>query len=309
MTDRGSAEARQPTRAGVPAAPRHDRAKRTFYERLREAAVRHTTLLCVGLDPDVERFPPELRRHFASDPAGALVRFNREIVDATADLVCAYKPNLGFYAQYGLAGMEALHATRRLIPDDIPVLLDAKVNDVGHTASAYATGYFDSFGFDAVTASPYLGEDSLRPFLERRDRGVFVLCRTSNAGAGDLQDFATGLDGAPLYQVVARRIAAWGKIYGACGAVVGATYPQELAKIRGIAPRAQILVPGIGAQGGDLEATVRAGLDADGFGLLISASRAVLYASNGPDFARAARDAAIALRDAIERVRADHLGR
>lgn len=305
MTHRAPTEALQPTGAGVPAALRDDEPKRTFYELLRAAAVRQASLLCVGLDPDVGHFPPELRRQFAIDPAGALVRFNREIIEATADLVCAYKPNLGFYAQYGLAGLEALHATRRLIPAGIPVLLDAKVNDIGHTASAYATGYFDSFGFDAVTASPYLGEDSLRPFLERRDRGVFVLCRTSNAGAGDLQDLAAGPDGAPLYRVVAQRIAAWGATYGACGAVVGATYPQELAEIRGIAPLAPILVPGIGAQGGDLEATVRAGLDADGFGLLLSASRAVLYAASGPDFARAARAAAIALRDAIERVRAD----
>lgn len=305
MTHRAGPEALPPTGTGVPTAPRHDRAKRTFYEMLRAAAGRHASLLCVGLDPDVERFPPELQRLFSTDPSSALVRFNREIIDATADLVCAYKPNLGFYAQYGLAGLEALHATRRLIPDDIPVLLDAKVNDVGHTASAYAAGYFDSFGFDAVTVSPYLGEDSLRPFLERRDRGVFVVCRTSNAGAGDLQDLAAGPSGAPIYQVVAQRIAAWGEAYGACGAVVGATYPQELAEVRGIAPLAPILVPGIGAQGGDLEATVRAGLDADGFGLLVSASRAVLYASNGPDFARAARAAAIALRDAIERVRAE----
>lgn len=309
MTHAMPPEAPQARDAGAPAAPHYDRAERTFYAMLRATATRHASLLCVGLDPDVERFPSELRRQFATDPAGALTRFNQEIVEATADLVCAYKPNLGFYAQYGLAGLEALHATRRLIPDGIPVLLDAKVNDVGHTASAYATGYFDSFGFDAVTASPYLGEESLRPFLERRDRGVFVLCRTSNAGAGDLQDLAAGPGVTPLYQVVAQRIAAWGEAYGACGAVVGATYPQELAEIRGIAPLAPILVPGIGAQGGDLEATVRAGLDASGFGLLISASRAVLYASNGPDFARAARSAAIALRDAIERVRTDSQAR
>lgn len=276
----------------------------SFDTRLRTIAERQASLLCVGLDPDIRLFPPVLQRQFARDPAGALVCFNRQIVEATADLVCAYKPNLGFYAQYGVAGMEALRATRALVPAELPVLLDAKVNDVGHTASAYASGYFDAFGCDAVTVSPYLGEDSLRPFLTRQDRGVFVLCRTSNPGAGDLQDLAVSPGGEPLYQVVARRIAAWGAAYGACGAVVGATYPRELGTIRGIAPRATILVPGIGAQGGDLEATVRAGLDVEGYGLLISASRAVLYASRGTDFARAARATATALRADIDRVRA-----
>lgn len=279
-----------------------------FGERLRAVAERQSSLLCVGLDPDIRLFPPALQARFRSDPATALARFNQEIIAATADLVCAYKPNLAFYAQYGLPGLEALRATRALVPGGIPVLLDAKVNDIGHTASAYATAYFDAFGFDAITASPYLGEDSLRPFLERRDRGVFVVCRTSNPGAGDLQDLPLAPDGAPVYQAVAARIKRWGDRYGFCGAVVGATYPRELAEVRRIAPAAPILVPGIGAQGGDLEATVRAGLDRDGFGLVVSASRAVLYASTGADFALVAREAAMALRDAIDRVRAGRTG-
>jgi orotidine-5'-phosphate decarboxylase len=277
--------------------------------RFREAAERNDSLLCVGLDPDVARFPAALRARFADDPAGAIVAFNRAIVEATADLVCAYKPNLGFYTAFGPAGLAALAETRRLIPPGIPALLDAKVNDIGHTAAAYATGYFDAFGFDAVTANPYLGEDTLRPFLERRDRGVFVLCRTSNPGSGDLQGLAVAGEGGaagPLYETVARRIAAWGARYGGCGAVVGATYPRELAAVRAILPDAPILVPGIGAQGGALAETVRAGLDADGFGIVVNASRAVTYASAGDDFADAARRAALDLRAALnaERTRA-----
>ncbi|HEX5502520.1 MAG TPA: orotidine-5'-phosphate decarboxylase [Thermomicrobiales bacterium] len=276
--------------------------------RFREAAERNDSLLCVGLDPDVARFPAALRARCADDPAGAIVAFNRAIVEATADLVCAYKPNLGFYAAFGPAGLVALAETRRLIPPAIPALLDAKVNDIGHTAAAYATGYFDAFGFDAVTANPYLGEDALQPFLERRDRGVFVLCRTSNPGSGDLQGLAVaGDEGGPLYETVARRIAAWGERYGGCGAVVGATYPRELAAVRAILPDAPILVPGIGAQGGALAETVRAGLDADGFGLAINASRAVTYASAGADFADAARRAAQELRAAINAERANVL--
>ena len=288
-------------------------AENEFAARVDEAARRNDSLLCVGLDPDLARFPEALRRRHADDPAGAIVAFNRAIVEATADLVCAYKPNLAFYAQYGLPGLEALARTRALVPRDVPVILDAKVNDIGHTAAAYATAYFDALGFDAVTASPYLGEDSLWPFLERRDRGVLVVCRTSNPGAGDLQDLLltdAGRDGepAPLYEVVARRIAAWGARYGACGAVVGATYPREMAVVRAILPRAPLLVPGIGAQGGALEETVRAGLDERGMGLLVSASRGVTYASAADDFADAARRAAIEFRDAINRERATRHG-
>ena len=155
----------------------------SFAARTRAAAQRNGSLLCVGLDPDLRRFPASLRARFEHDPAGALTEFNRAIIGATADLVCAYKPNLGFYMAYGLAGLEALLRTRELIPAAIPVILDAKVNDIGHTATAYAAGYFDQFGMDVVTFSPYLGTDSLRPFLARPDRGVLVLCRTSNPSA------------------------------------------------------------------------------------------------------------------------------
>jgi orotidine-5'-phosphate decarboxylase len=284
----------------------------SFAARTRAAAERNGSLLCVGLDPDVRRFPASLRSRFERDPAGALTEFNRAIVGTTADLVCAYKPNLGFYMAYGLAGLEALLRTRELIPADIPVILDAKVNDIGHTATAYATGYFEQFCMDVVTFSPYLGTDSLRPFLARRDRGVLVLCRTSNPSAGDMQDLPVAqreTSGAPmpLYEAVAHQIAAWIAEFdaaGMIGAVTGATYPEQLAVVRRILPDAPLLIPGVGAQEGDLAATVRAGLDVEGFGAIVNASRSVTYASDGDDYAGAARAAAVALCDAIEQARA-----
>ena len=283
----------------------------SFAARVRAAAERNDSLVCVGLDPNVERFPVALRERFTSDPAGAITKFNRAIIEATADLACAYKPNLGFYMAYGLAGLEALARTREAIPADVPVILDAKVNDLGSTATAYAAGYFDAFGFDAVTFSPYMGGDSLAPFLTRPGRGVFILCRTSNPGARDLQDLPTGGadDGAvrPLYEAVARQIAVWEGQFdavGACGAVTGATYPREIVAIRGLLPNAPLLIPGVGEQGGSVEEAVRAGIDADGYGALISASRSLIYASSGADFATAARAATSALRAAINGARA-----
>lgn len=284
----------------------------TFAARVRAAAERNGSLLCVGLDPDLRRFPATLRARFAHDPAGALIAFNQAIIESTSDLVCAYKPNLGFYLAYGLPGMEALLRTCESVPAGIPVILDAKVNDLGHTATAYATGYFEQFGVDAVTFSPYLGADSLAPFLARPDRGVLILCRTSNPSAGDLQDLPvargeTGVGSSPLYEVMARQIAAWIERFGAAGAigaVAGATYPAQIAAIRRILPTAPLLIPGIGEQGGDLAATIRAGVDAEGFGAIVNASRSITYASSGDDFAAAARSAATALCDEIERARA-----
>jgi orotidine-5'-phosphate decarboxylase len=287
----------------------------SFAARMRAAAERNGSLVCIGLDPDVERFPTALRERFTTDPAGAITEFNRAIIEATADLACAYKPNLGFYMAYGLAGLEALARTREAIPADVPVILDAKVNDLGSTATAYAAGYFDAFGFDAVTFSPYMGGDSLAPFLTRPGRGVFILCRTSNPGARDLQDLPVGgsaggaVDGVarPLYEAVARQIAAWVEQFdaaGACGAVTGATYPREIAAIRALLPNAPLLIPGVGEQGGSVAEAVRAGIDAEGFGALISASRSLTYASSGADFATAARMATNTLREAINEARA-----
>lgn len=283
----------------------------SFAARVRATAERNNSLVCVGLDPNVERFPVALRERFAADPVGAITEFNRAIIDATADLACAYKPNLGFYMAYGLSGLEALARTRALIPTDVPVILDAKVNDLGSTATAYAVGYFDAFGFDAVTFSPYMGGDSLAPFLTRPGRGVFILCRTSNPGARELQDLSVrgGDDSAlrPLYEAVARQIAAWTEQFdavGACGAVTGATYPREIAAIRALLPDAPLLIPGVGEQGGSVEEAVRAGIDAEGYGALISASRSLTYASSGADFATAARAATNELRAAINEARA-----
>ncbi len=280
-----------------------------FDERLGTAVRRANSLVCVGLDPDPARFPD----HLHDDPR-AIVRFNAAIVEATHDLVCAYKPNLGFYAAHGLAGLEALVETRRLVPADVPVILDCKVGDMGNTAGAYARGYFDAWGFDAVTANPYLGEDSLAPFLAYPDRGVIVLCKTSNSGSGDLQDVVVrdgevpdgGVpDSEPLYLALARRAQAWAARYPATvGLVVGATYPAALAAVRARCPDLPILLPGVGAQGGDLEAAVRAGLDGRGEGLLVSSSRSITYAGSGPDFAARAREATQRLRDAINAVRA-----
>ena len=277
-----------------------------FAAKLREAAIRADSLVCVGLDPDLSRFPKHLRD---LEPAEAIVRFNAAIVEATADLVCAYKPNLGFYVEFGPAGIEALLQTRRLIPPHVPVILDCKVGDIGSTAAAYARGYFESWGFDAITANPYLGEDALAPFLAHEDRAVFVLCKTSNPGSRDLQDLPVGSTpggGAPvpLYLALADLAAAWEAQHPATfGLVVGATYPEELAAVRDRCPGLPILLPGVGAQGGDLEAAVRAGIDADGLNLLVSSSRGVTYAGDGLDFAERAREAALALRKAVNAVR------
>jgi orotidine-5'-phosphate decarboxylase len=283
-----------------------------FAAKLAEAEQRSGSLLCVGLDPDLSRFPFWLRE---LDPAEAIVRFNAAIVEATADLVCAYKPNFAFYLQYGLEGIGALLETRRLIPDHIPVLLDCKVGDIDNTAAAYARGIFGAWGFDAITANPYLGEDALAPFLAYEDRAVFVLCKTSNRGSGDLQDLpvagTTDEHGEPesLFLTLASRASEWQERHPArVGLVVGATYPAQLAAVRARCPALPILLPGVGAQAGDLAASVRAGVDASDRNLLVSSSRGVTYAGIGPDFAERAREAALALREAINDVRRAHRG-
>jgi len=279
---------------------------RTFGDRLIDAARVNDSLLCVGLDPVQARFPDPLDDE--PDVTRAIVSFNAGVIAATSDLVCAYKPNLGFYLAYGAAGIAALEETRRLIPAPIPIILDAKVGDIGSTAEAYATGYFDTWGFDAITVNPYLGEDSLAPFLSRRDRGVVVVCKTSNPGSADLQNVRVSANSGqqPLYLTVADRVAGWAERWPATlGLVVGATYPNELAEVRRRCPGAPILLPGIGAQAGDLEASLRTGLDSRGLGLIVSSSRAVIYAGNDDgDWTAAVRAAALDLREAINGVRA-----
>jgi len=275
----------------------------TFADRLGAAMRRADSLLCVGLDPDLRRFPPHLR---SLGPREAIARFNRAIVEATQDLVCAYKPNLGFYIAYGLDGIAALVETRRLIPAHIPVILDCKMGDMDNTAAAYARGYFGEWDFDGVTANPYMGEDSLVPLLSYADRGVFVVCKTSNPGSGDLQDVGVKDDDAqePLFLALARRANLWSERYPATvGLVVGATYPQQLASIRQRCPDLPILLPGVGAQAGDLAASVAAGIDASGAGLVVSSSRTITYAGDGPNFAEMTREAATSLRNQVNLVR------
>jgi orotidine-5'-phosphate decarboxylase len=277
----------------------------SFRDRLLAAMATNDTLLCVGLDPDPVRFPPSIRD--AGDIAAAILAFNARIIEATCDVVCAYKPNLAFYLAHGAPGIEALQATRKLIPDHIPAILDAKIGDVSNTTAAYAEAVFDTLSFDAVTVNPYLGEDALEPFLKRAGAGIIVLCKTSNPGSGDVQDLHIGQHGTALYLNVAAMVATWNERWPAdLGLVVGATFPAELANVRDICPDLPILLPGVGAQAGELSGAVEAGIDARGRGLLVNASRSVIYAkrtSEEHDWAEAVRSAALVLRDEINAVR------
>jgi orotidine-5'-phosphate decarboxylase len=257
-----------------------------FSDKLLAAGRRNKSLLCVGLDPDPE-----------SMPKMGVLEFNKAIIDATADLVCAYKPNLAFYEASGVEGLKVLQKTIEHIPDNIPVIGDGKRGDIGNTARAYAKALFVTFGFDAATVSPYLGFDSVEPFIGYKEKGVFILCRTSNPGAMDFQSLADA-HGIPLYEAVARKAKEW-NVHGNIGLVVGATYTEELKTIRQLCPEMPILIPGIGAQGGDLAATVKYGIDAGGGKAVIAVSRQILYASQGKDFAQAARQKAQELRDNI----------
>ncbi len=259
--------------------------------KLLKASRDNQSLLCVGLDPD-PRLMPEVD----------VLQFNRDIIDATADLVCAYKPNLAFYQALGIEGLVALEKTRQYIPDHIPVIGDAKYGDIGNSAQQYAKAIFDAFKFDAVTVNPYLGQDSLKPFIDRHDKGVFILCKTSNAGAADFQDLCySEFDTArtiPLFQLVAVKAREW-NTHGNIGLVVGATHAEALRAIRELCPEMALLIPGIGPQGGDLATVVRWGVDSRGERAIINCSRQILYASMGRDFAQAARQEALRTRDQI----------
>jgi orotidine-5'-phosphate decarboxylase len=270
---------------------------KSFVGSLRDAWAAHDSLVCVGLDPEIERFP----KHIAAEPS-PIFQFNKAIIDATHDLVCAYKPQFAHYAAYEAEDQleRTIEYVHRTYPG-VPVILDAKRGDIGSTAERYAIEAFERYGADAVTVNPYLGTDALEPFLSHADRGVIVLCRTSNKGGADLQDLEVG--GRRLFQVVASLAAERWNTRGNCLLVVGATYPQELAQVRQIVGDMPLLVPGVGAQGADVAQAVGAGQDARGTGLIISSSRAILYASATADFAQAARAATQALRDAINRSR------
>jgi orotidine-5'-phosphate decarboxylase len=271
-----------------------------FIEQLERAWDVNGSLVCVGLDPEIERFPPQV-----VDQPSPIFQFNKAIIDATADLVCAYKPQFAHYAAY--EAEDQLERTIDYIQSTypgIPVILDSKRGDVGNTAERYAIEAFERYHADAVTVNPYLGGDSMEPFLKYEDKGVIILCRTSNPGAGDLQDLAVGAR--RLFHVVADLAARRWNTRGNCALVVGATYPRELAEVREIVGNMPFLVPGVGAQGGDVAQAVQSGQTAAGAGLVISSSRGILYASSGENFVSAAREATLKLRDQINASRTRH---
>lgn len=267
----------------------------TFRQKLDRAAAAHDSLVCVGLDPSPDRLPVCVR-----NAANPVLEFNKRLIDATADLACCYKPNFAFYGALGPLGWEALAGTLAHVPDEVPVLVDAKVGDIGSTAERYAAMFFETLGADALTVTPYMGEDAVAPFLAHADRGVFLVCLTSNKGADDFEKQT--INGRPLYEHVARRAAEWNTA-GNCGLVVGGTQPEHIAGLRALAPDMPFLIPGIGAQGGDLQAAVQHGIDARGGGILINSSRGIMYASADDDFAQAARRATQELRDQINACR------
>ena len=269
----------------------------TFINKLATAQQANNSWVCIGLDLAMKRLPESVRS--SKNP---FLAFSQAIVEATADVVSAYKPNLGFWLTEGPAGLSALQQLIAEIPKNIPIILDAKFNDIGNSAKAYARTAFETLGADAVTVSPYLGRDGVQPFLNYGERGIFLLARTSNASAPDLQDHV--VKGHPLYEEVAQLAAQWdADLPGTCGLVAGATYPEELARLRQIAPGLPFLIPGIGAQGGNLQAAVAHGPTRTGIGPVINSSRGIIYASPGPDYAEAARAAAIDLRDRINQIR------
>jgi orotidine-5'-phosphate decarboxylase len=268
-----------------------------FNEKLSDASKKNDSLLCIGLDPDLKKIPSFLRD--ANDP---IFEFNKRIIDSTKDLVIAYKPNLAFYEALGLHGLKSLAKTVRYIPDEIPVIADAKRGDVEHSSKAYAKAIFDVFNFDAITVNPYMGSDSVKPFLDYAEKGVFILCRTSNPGSKNFQDLC--FDSKKfLYEIVAEHVMGW-NVHKNCGLVVGATYPEELKKIRDtVGEDMPILIPGVGAQAGDLEKAVKFGTNSLGDMAIISASRVILYAGKERDFDKKARMFANCIREDINQFR------
>lgn len=269
-----------------------------FMEMLNNAWDKSKSLVCVGLDPDLNKLPACVR-----GKEHPIFEFNKALVDATADLVCCYKPQIAYYA--GQSADEDLLMTMRYLKKNhpaIPVILDAKRADIGATTSMYAHEAFERFEADAVTVNPYMGMDAIKPFLDHADKGVVVLCRTSNPGAKEIQEIKTA-EGIELYKHVAKLIAGPWNYNGNTLLVAGATFPEELGEIRRIVGDVPLLVPGIGAQGGDVEKVMKNGVDSRGNGLIINSSRGIIYASDGDDFAEAVRKAAATLRDTINRYR------
>jgi orotidine-5'-phosphate decarboxylase len=253
----------------------------SFTQRLRQVQLKQNSLLCIGLDVDINKIPEHLQS--VENP---VLEFNRQIIDATHDLVCAYKPNLAFYDAMGERGIAVLRETLKCIPKSVLTIGDGKRGDIGNTAERYAKSLFDDFGFDSVTVNPYMGLDSVEPFLTNPEKGVFILALTSNPGSKDFQRLTVGTK--PLYEKVVHTVKKWNRKQN-IGLVVGATHPKELQRIRKIVPDIPILIPGIGKQGGDLKSAIRYGCDKHGQLAVINASRSIIYASPGRDFAEAAR--------------------
>lgn len=264
-------------------------------QKLDAVAALNNSLLCIGLDTDRKKLPG----HLVSSP-DALFLFNKAIIDETHDLVCAYKPNAAFYEAEGEEGIKQLKKTCEYLSSSypmIPIILDAKRGDIGNTNNGYVTFAFDYLGVDAITLHPYLGKDALQPFLDRKEKAAIILCRTSNPGSGEFQELAA--NGRPLYQTIAEAVSRNWNTNNNCMLVVGATYPKELSIVRSIVGEMTLLIPGIGAQGGDIEETVKAGMNTKKAGMMISSSRSILYASNDADFAKKAREEARHVRDEI----------
>lgn len=266
-----------------------------FNDKVRDCIQEKNSLLCVGLDTAIDKMPEHIRQ--TDDP---LFTFNKAIIDATAEYAAAFKVNTAFYEAYGVDGWLALQRTLDYLPRDVIRIADAKRGDIGNTAQMYAHAIFDTLGADAVTVNAYMGHDSAAPFLANPEKGVFFLCLTSNPGSRDLQYFTDGKQ--KLYERMADLVLSWNGNRN-CGLVVGATHPDELAGIRGQVKELPLLIPGIGAQGGDLEASVTCGTDPDGMGALFNSSRAIIYASSGQDFQQAAATAAKNTRDALNAAR------
>jgi len=272
----------------------------TFKEKLGHAQKRNNSLLCIGLDTDISKIPRSLKGH--KNPQQ---EFNRQIIEATKDLACAYKLNLAFYESAGEQGYETIHETLGCIPAEIITIADGKRGDIGNTAEQYAKIIFDDWKFDAATVSPYMGKDSIDPFIKSEDHCAFILALTSNPGSRDFQYLE--VNGRPLYEHVTAKAAGW-NLQNNIGLVVGATHPEELKRVRAMVPGMPLLIPGIGTQKGDLDATVQYGCDKTGYLALINVSRGIIFASAGDDFGAKARESAVKIQNEINTIRGKYFG-
>ena len=270
-----------------------------FQEKLDSLIKKNNSLVCVGLDAELTKLPEHLKQN-----VNAQFEFNKAIIDATHDLVAVYKPNSAFYEAQGEQGIRELKLTCDYLHEhypEIPIILDAKRADIGNTNNGYIQFAYDYLNVDAITLNPYLGSEALKPFLDRADKGVIILCKTSNHGSGELQNLL--VDNQPLYQIVAEKVATEWNTNQNCALVVGATYPEELAAVRKRVGDLTLLVPGIGAQGGDIEKTIKSGINSQNAGLLINSSRGIIFASSDEDFAEKAPEETLKLKEVINKYR------